>query len=116
MDQMTEKRDDQSGGQRSGNVSGLRWEAEECPDATSSDVFRSTASGGAIGFVSGMLLGMSPGLRIVAALAGAAVGHVASKYHLNLDWDPDQLRGGGSDDEPPTRDHDDAPGPDVQPF
>jgi hypothetical protein len=112
---MAEKRDDQATGQHSGALSGLRWEAEECPDATSSDIFRSTAGGGAIGFVSGLLLGMSPAMRIVAALAGAAVGHVSSKYHLNLDWDPDQLRGGG-DDEPPKHGPDEAPTPDVQPF
>ena len=96
----------QEPGTYKGRISGLRWEAEACPDARGEDTLKNAAIGGGVGYLSAILLGVSPQLRLVVAGLGALAGHVATKYHLNLDWDPDQLRG----DEPPPpapRDDDD---------
>ncbi len=80
-------------GKLAGRISGLRWEAERCPEARWSDAPTPAAVGALIGFAAA-LFGRAPGsLRLIGAAAGAAVGALASQYHLNLDWDPDRLRG-----------------------
>ena len=45
-----------------------------------------------------MLMGLPPQLRLVAAAAGAIAGVIASRYHINLDWDPDFMRSRPGDD------------------
>ena len=102
---MSEGREAREPGTYSGQISGLRWEAERCPDAEDSDSLKATLGGGALGFVGGLLMGMPPQLRLVAAAVGAAFGHVTTKYHINLDWDPDALR------PPAPRDDDDDDDP-----
>ena len=101
---MSEARDP---GSYKGQISGLRWEAEKCPDAEDGDSMKATLGGGAVGFVGGILMGLPPQLRLVAAVVGAALGHVTTKYHVNLDWDPDALRRAP----PPDDDNDDDPRP-----
>ena len=98
----------------SGKLGGLRWEAEACPDATSRETIKATAGGSLAGFASAFLLGLPPQLRLVAAAAGGLAGALASKYHLNLDWDPDSLRGTPPSDE--DDDVDEFPQEDVQPL
>ena len=80
-------------GRASGRVSGLRWEVERCPDATLRDALTPAAAGGALGLVASLLVRAPGSLRLVGAAAGAALGAFASQYHMNLDWDPDRLRG-----------------------
>jgi hypothetical protein len=98
----------------SGKLGGLRWEAESCPDATTEDSLKLSAGGGLVGFASALLMGLPPQLRLVVAAAGAIAGAVASKYHLNVDWDPDAFRQGSP---PPGPDEPgDLPLEDPQPL
>ncbi len=96
-----------------GKLGGLRWEAESCPDATSPDTLKATAGGGLLGFGGAILMGLPPQLRLVAVAAGAIAGALASRYHLNLDWDPDFMRDSPSDDDD---DVDELPLEDPQPL
>ena len=100
----------------SGKLGGLRWEAEPCPDAAQGDTIKLGAGGGLVGFASALLMGLPPQLRLVAAAAGAIAGAVASRYHLNLDWDPDSLRDGDGPTPPETDDPGDFPLEDPQPL
>lgn len=90
-----------------GRVSGLRWEAERCPDARPGDALRPACLGGLVGLGIGLLGRLPAPVRLAAVAAGAAAGALASHYHLNLDWDPDHLR-----PDPPTPEapEHDAPG------
>lgn len=75
-----------------GGFSGFRWEVEECPDCPD-DNLKTSLFGGAVGYGVGMLLGMTPAGRFLAAAAGAIGASFANRYHFNLDWDPDRYRG-----------------------
>jgi len=77
-----------------GGFSGLRYEAEACPDADGA--LKAAAVGGAAGFAGAWLIGAHPVFRLLAAGAGAAAGAVLTRYHLYLDWDPDRYRLGGA--------------------
>lgn len=71
-----------------GRCSGLEWEVEEVPGG--GQPMTDTLLAGAVGYGVGFLLGFSPFGRILSAAAGAVGSHLASRYHVNLDWDPDR--------------------------
>lgn len=77
----------------SGRLSGLSYEAERCPECGSGEQLKGAAGGGLIGWGLTLLLGASPGGRLLGAGVGAVVGALASRWHLRLDWDPEALRG-----------------------
>ena len=111
---MSERREPRDPGTYGGQISGLRWEAEKCPDASDGDLLKVGLGGGAIGFVGGLLMGFSPPMRLIAAAFGALIAQTSTRYHINLDWDPDALRGA-----PPPSDgdgDDDDPRPHPQPL
>ena len=88
-----------------GELSGLSWEVEACPDCVQGDTLKAAAGGGLIAWGAAMLLGIrSPG-RLLAGVVGAAAGALASNFHMNFDWDPDRFRGEAQQDE----DEDDGP-------
>lgn len=76
----------------SGRLAGMSYEAEECPDGRGRDGVLAVAGGGGLGWLAGMVLGMSPVGRIIGALVGAGAGAVLSRFHFRLDWDPDKAR------------------------
>jgi hypothetical protein len=78
-----------------GKISGLSYEAEACPECRLSDQLRSGTIGGVVGWVSTLLLGAPPFGRMLGAAAGIAVGAVAAKWHLRVDWDPEALKNPG---------------------
>lgn len=93
-------------GRITGKVSGLSWEAERCPDASPDDALKTAFGGTLVGYGLGFLFGFSRTGRFLSAGLGACAGAIASRYHLNVDWDPDALRGepasqAGGDDAPP---------------
>ena len=94
-----------------GKISGLSWETERCPDAQAGDGLKPAAIGGLIGFGLGHLLRAAPRGRLLLCAAGAFGGFLASRHHLNVDWDPDALRGGSPKD-PPSQAQ--APAPDSE--
>jgi len=76
----------------SGRISGLRWDVERCPDARWKDAVEPGVVGGLGGLLLGGLSRATPHGRLLVAALGAAAGVFASRYHVNLDWDPDRLR------------------------
>ncbi len=76
-----------------GSYSGLRYEAEACPECCSRQALEGAAWGGAIGWAASMLLGGGASARILGAAAGAAAGAALRRWHLRLEWDPDRARG-----------------------
>lgn len=76
----------------SGRFSGFSYEAERCPACGSGEQLKGAAGGGFLGYGLTLLLGASPGGRLLAAGVGAIVGAVASQWHLRVDWDPEALR------------------------
>ncbi len=98
-----------------GRVSGLRWEVERCPDATLRDAVTPAAAGGALGLVASLLVRAPGPLRLFGLAAGAALGAFASQYHMNVDWDPDRLRGEPEPPAPPSTPPGEAPADPAQP-
>ena len=82
----------------SGSMSGLHWEVEQCPDASPNDALKPAFLGGLLGFAVGFLTHTGMPGRLLLTGVGAVLGASASKYHVNVDWDPDHLREGGKDD------------------
>ncbi len=70
----------------------MSYEAEECPDGRGRDGVLAVAGGGGLGWLAGMLLGLSPMGRLLGALVGAGAGAALSRFHVRLDWDPDKAR------------------------
>jgi hypothetical protein len=71
-------------------ISGLRVSVDRCPDAT---LTRTATTSGVFALLGGgaaFLLTRSPHTRLVAAVASAALGCFASRYHVSADWDPDR--------------------------
>lgn len=78
----------------SGKFSGFSYDAESCPDCGTNDQLKGAAGGGLIGWGVMLLFGGSSAGRILGLGIGAALGAVAAKWHLRVDWDPEALRGG----------------------
>lgn len=80
----------------SGRFSGFSYEAERCPACGPGERLKGAAGGGVLGYGLTLLLGASPGGRLLGAGVGALVGALASQWHLRLDWDPEALRSSSS--------------------
>lgn len=85
----------------SGKFSGFSYDAESCPDCGTNDQLKGAAGGGLIGWGVMLLFGGSGAGRILGLGLGAALGAVAAKWHLRVDWDPEALRGGAATTPPP---------------
>lgn len=88
----------------SADLSGLHVEAVECPEQRD-EGWTPALVGGALGWGAALLAGVGAPGRVLATALGALGGSLATRYHLNLDWDPDRIRRGRAD----------APAPDATP-
>lgn len=80
----------------SGRLSGFSYEAESCPDCGTNDQLKAAAGGSLIGWGTMLLFGSSGAGRILGLGIGAALGAIAAKWHLRVDWDPEALKSGGA--------------------
>ncbi|MGE0712002.1 MAG: hypothetical protein AB7N76_20385 [Planctomycetota bacterium] len=87
------------------DCSGFHLEAQECPECQPGDAWAPALVGGALAWGLALLSGVGAPGRVLAATLGAGAGALASRFHLNLDWDPDRLhprrRRPPADDRPP---------------
>lgn len=88
-----------------GSFSGLRYDAEPCPESTTRDQVKAAAGGGLVGWGLTFLLGASPAGRLLGLLVGGATGALAARWHLRVDWDPEALRRSNPPAQPDVQEH-----------
>ena len=74
----------------SADLSGLRVEAVECPEQHD-EGWTPALVGGALGWGAALMAGVGAPGRVLATALGALGGCLATRYHLNLDWDPNRV-------------------------